>query len=170
MEKINYFKIFMYMDIRKKIIIKNYIKRLLKESDAIAVTTTDKTTILSQLKKNEYKPMKLGTLEIDTIKSAIKSIDKDKDTIVINNDTIRFTLSGSPVNFDFTLRKIKNPGSEDEFKYILWRVPFKTESGLGTAQKIDPIFSDSFDNQIEPTRLISILNSFMKKALLKNIK
>jgi len=167
--------IFIYMDLRKKTIIKNYIKKLLRESGSEEVSTqsADDTTLQSQLSKKENKPFPIGPAEQEAIKSSIKSRFPDKGTISIdNNNTVTFEIPDMPKNFNCTLRKIANKfdakQSPLEFKYVLWKVPFKGIEDLGKEQSLYPSFSDPFDNALNGTKLTDMLKSFLRKALLTN--
>jgi hypothetical protein len=157
------------MDQNKKIILKKYIKKILKESQALPVQSSDETTILSQLSQTIYKPFPIGTQEFEAIKQSIKSVKPDKFSVDIENNTVSFTISGTFKNFNCTLRKIINQGKQNQFKYVLWRVPFKEMEQLGSEEKIYPVFSDVFDSNISPQNLLSLITSFTKKALLTNI-
>jgi hypothetical protein len=163
------------MDIRQKTIIKNYIKKLLKEassSETLGTQTAQKTTIMSLLAKKENKPQNIGPQEIESIKSAIKVKYPNKSSLDVENNTISFSIPHSPNNLNFTLRKIINPGTEKnqdiQYKYLLIITPFKAIEDLGKEQIQNLDYSDPFDNKINSTQLLGIISKFIGKALLPN--
>lgn len=158
----------MYMDQKQKQILKNYIKKILMESEVLDIGMPGETALTYELQKSINRPYPIGPQEFAKIKDAIHYRYPNIRTIDFTNNTIEFDKQGSPKNFHIVIRKVANPRNANQYKYIMWYIPFVEREDIDKPGAVHKKEGNPFDKNINIPALLSDIYEFFIQALLMN--
>ena len=158
---------YMHSNNAKKTLLK-YIKKIILETAGTSFETSEGTSLVAELNKPINKPFPIGNEELDRIKKAIFERYPDKKTVDFKNNTITFSINGMPSNFYFVIRKVEDVPNVNQFKYVIWYVPFKEKEEIGMPGKTLKKESDPFDKTVKMQNLLDLLGEFVTDGLLTN--
>ena len=158
--------------VEKNTIIEKYIKHkikcLLLESQAIDVQAPGSSTLTFELNKPSNHAFPIGAGEKSKIQQAVKKVYPALASIDVNKNEIVFDKEGTPSNFHIVIRKISNLPKSNQFKYVMWYVPFKVREDIDKPGNVNKKESDLFDKNVSSTELLNIVYNFLVEALLMN--
>jgi hypothetical protein len=156
------------MDYNQRELLKKYIKKVLLESEVLDIKLTGEASLTYELRKPINKSYPVGNQELNKIKEAIKYRYPDLNTIDFKNNEITFDKQGSPTNFHIVIRKVSNPQNLNQFKYVMWYVPFTEREDIDKPGQVHKKESNPFDKTITASNLLSDIYEFFINALLMN--
>jgi hypothetical protein len=158
------------MDEKQRNLLKEYIKKIILESDVLDIQSTDSTALAGELNKPANKGFPIGSQEKNQIETAIKKRDSKMSSFQADaqKNQITFEINQGSNNFYYVIRKTEDPIEKGQFKYILWYAPFKQREDIGKPGNVQRKESDRFDIHISPADLMSLVYNFVVKALLMN--
>lgn len=165
----------MYMTEKQEQILKKYIKKMLLEDANNRLEGS--TTLTYELQKPANQAFPIGADEMEKIKEAIKirypkltSFDAKEapNTNPKQYLEIVFEATGTPTNFYFTIRKIKNKTNNNQFLYSIWFVPFIQKADIDKPGAVIQVEGSPFDNSAPRPTFLSTVYNFFTDALLLN--
>jgi hypothetical protein len=157
------------MNQKSKAILKRYIRHvLLQESQALDTHAPGNASLTFELAKSANRALPIGPGELDKIKSAIKHVYPEISSIDTQNTQIVFDKQATPNNFHIVIRKIRNSPNVNQFKYVMWYVPFVETEDIDKPGSVHKKESSPFDNKITRAQLLSNIYDFFVNALLMN--
>ena len=153
---------------KQKQLLKEYIKKVLLESEVFDEELPGETTLTFELQKPINKPFPIGEQEFEKIEEAIKK--SSISTVDFTNNTIEFDKQGSPTNFHIVIRKVSNPRNSNQYMYVMWYVPFNQRADIDKPGKVRRRLSSPFDKNVNISKFLSIIYNFVIGALLMNMK
>jgi hypothetical protein len=158
----------MYMTEKEKQILKQYIKKVLLESEVYDEEMPGETSLTYELQKNINKPFPIGQQEFEKIKEAIKYRYPNISSIDFTNNTIQFDKQGSPNNFHIIIRKVSNPQNSNQYRYVMWYVPFNKREDIDKPGAVRKKTASPFDKNVNIPHFLSDIYEFFIQALLMN--
>ena len=158
---------------KDKQLLKRYIKKVLLEnalveSSYVETQEADNTNLTAVLQKGNNRPYPIGPQELEKIKEAINAVYHNINSIDFTNNTIQFEVNQSPTNFHFAIRKVANPQNLNEYKYVMWYVPFTQREDIDKPGAVFSRSASPFDKTTNISNFLSNIYNFFIDALLMN--
>jgi len=153
---------------KQKQLLKQYIKKVLLESEVFDIKLPAETSLTYELQKGINKPYTIGPEEFAKIREAIRYRYPSISTIDFTNNTIQFDKQGTPNNFHIVIRKVTNPQNSNQYKYVMWYVPFNQREDIDKPGAIHKKEGGPFDKNVNIPNFLSDIYEFFIQALLMN--
>ena len=148
--------------------IKQAVLTQLNESDAIDMKCPGNASLTYELAKPANKGLSIGPNELEKIKQAVKHSNPSIHTFEFSNNQLEFDKTGSPNNFHIVIRKVRNSPHPNQFKYVMWYVPFVEREDIDKPGEVHRKETTPFDNKITKSDLLKLIYNFFEDALLMN--
>lgn len=158
----------MYMTNTQRIVLKQYIKKIILESEVLDVSLPGETALTYELQKQINRPYIIGPQEFAKIREAIRYRYPNISTIDMSNNTITFDKQGSPQNFHIVIRKVRVAKNQNQYQYVMWYVPFVEKEDIDKPGAVHKKEGNPFDKNINISALLSDIYEFFLQALLMN--
>lgn len=151
-------------------ILKRYIRKMIRESSVLDVSSTGDTSLEFELQKPNNKGIPITSDEFNQIKSSIKSRDAGILTIDYDPQKLQITFEKNidQNNFYFLIRKIVNVPRRD-YKFVMWYISYKERSDIDKPGNVSRKESAPFDETTGGPTINTIINEFVKQSLLVNL-
>jgi hypothetical protein len=134
----------------------------------IQTKEADDTNLTAVLQKDITDHIQSVLKNLKKIKEAIKHVYKNVSSIDFTNNTIKFEVNNTPTNFHFTIRKVINPQNTNQYRYVMWYVPFDSRENIDTPGTVFKREASPFDKNVNIPNFLSNIYNFFIKALLMN--